>query len=371
MILRALETGSFRNLRDSRLEFHANANIFVGDNGQGKTNLLEAIYLLATTRSFRTAKLAHLARTGTTTTFVQGETEDPAGIRRTQSVGLRFGDERRRELLVNRQKITLHDYLGHLQVFAYSAARLAIVRGGPEERRRFLDRGIASINPGYLGDLTRYGRVLKQRNALLQQISEGRKKGAELDAWDRELVEAAVPVAQARRDYTAALAEVAGEVRDAHRYHVDTVQILYRPNGFEPGIGLEVGLRALRDLRRRETGAGFTFWGPHRDGLDLLQGEEPAAEILSSGEIKMLVLFLKLAKVELYRRRTGESPIFLLDDVDAELDLGIIERLLGFLIGSIQLFTTSPKDAFFERFSIGPHRRFAVVDGGVHQSVDV
>ncbi|HEY0590885.1 MAG TPA: DNA replication and repair protein RecF, partial [Thermoanaerobaculia bacterium] len=97
----------------------------------------------------------------------------------------------------------------------------------------------------------------------------------------------------------------------------------------------------------------------------------PAAEILSSGEVKMTVLFLKLAKIELYRRRTQESPLFLLDDVDAELDLGIIERLLGHLIGRIQLVTTSPKDAFFERFSMGSHRRFALSAGRVEPVAEV
>lgn len=365
MILRSLETRGFRNLRDATIEFHPGANIVVGDNGQGKTNLLEAIYFLATTKSFRTPRLTHLARLGEGLVFVEGQTEDPGGLVRSQSIGLATGTERKRELLVNGQKTTLHDYLQRLQVFAYSAARLEIVRGGPEERRRFLDRGIASLSPGYLGEIARYARVLRQRNALLAQLG-GRGGGrGELDAWDRELVEAALPIVRAREEYAREVAAGAARIAGAHRYHVDELHLVYRPAGFEEEVSLEAGLAALAGVRRRELGAGFTLVGPHRDVLDILRGPDPAAEILSSGEIKMTVLFLKLAKIELYRARREEIPLFLLDDVDAELDLGVIERLLRYLIGSIQLFTTSPKGSFFEGFSLGPHRRFSVGGGRV------
>lgn len=363
MILQRVATRSFRNLADSEIELHPNANILVGDNGQGKTNLLEAIYFLATTKSFRTIRLAHLPRLGSTTTWVEGDVEDAAGILRRISAGISLGAERKRELLVNRQKTTLHDYLALLPVFAYSAARLAIVRGGPDERRRFLDRGIASIRGGYLTDLARFARALKQRNALLQQ--GGAVARRDLDAWDAELIDAALPVAKARGAYAEDLATETGRILQEHAYHVTGLEIAYHPSGFEEELSAENGLAILRQLRRRELAVGFTLAGPHRDGLDITVEGSPASEILSSGEVKMTVLFLKLAKIELYRRRTGESPLFLLDDVDAELDLGIIERLLQHLIGRIQLVTTSPKDAFFDRFSMGPNRRFGLSGGRV------
>ncbi len=367
MILQRVATRSFRNLADSEIELHPAANILVGDNGQGKTNLLEAIYFLATTKSFRTTRLSHLPRIGSSTTYVEGAVE-ARGILRRLSAGISLGNERKRELLVNGQKTTLHEYLSLLPVFAYSAARLAIVRGGPDERRRFLDRGIASLRGGYLKDLTRYARALKQRNALLQQGGAAARR--DLDAWDAELVDAALPVAKARATYAEDLAEETARILAEHAYHVTGLTIAYRPSAFEEGLSAEAGLEALRGLRRREQAVGFTLAGPHRDGLDIAVEGAPAAEILSSGEVKMTVLFLKLAKIELYRRRTEESPLFLLDDVDAELDLGIIERLLRHLIGRIQLVTTSPKDAFFDRFSMGPHRRFALSGGRVEPEAE-
>jgi DNA replication and repair protein RecF len=363
LILRRVATRGFRNLVDSSLDLHPNANILVGDNGQGKTNLLEAIYFLSTTKSFRTSRLAHIPRLGTATTYVEGEVEDAGGIRRSISAGITLAPERRRELLVNRQKTTLHEYLPLLPVFAYSAARLAIVRGGPDERRRFLDRGIASVRAGFLADLARYGRALKQRNALLQQGGAAARR--ELDAWDAELIDAALPIVRARSAYTADLAASAARILGEHAYHVAGLRIDYRPSGFDEEISAEAGLAALKALRRREAAVGFTLAGPHRDGLDITVEGVPAAEILSSGEVKTTILFLKLAKIELYRARTSASPLFLLDDIDAELDLGIIERLLHHLIGRIQLVTTSPKDAFFERFSMGANRRFLLSGGRV------
>lgn len=338
-------------------------NIVVGDNGEGKTNLLEAIYFLATTKSFRTARNTHLPRLGGGTTFVEGAVADAAGVERTISAGISVAPERRRELLVNGQKVPLHDYLRVLQVFAYSAARLAIVRGGPDERRRFLDRGIAGIRTGYLGELARYARALKQRNALLQQSGGAARR--DLAAWNAELVEAALPIAAARETYARELGSEVARILDAHEYHVRDLRFVYRPNGFEDGISTEAGLAALKGLARRELATGFSLWGPHRDNLEILTGEHPAAEILSSGEVKMTVLFLKLAKAELYTKRSEESPLFLLDDIDAELDLGVIERLLSYLAHTFQLFTTSPKDAFFERFELGSHVRFRVENGGV------
>ncbi|HUP65453.1 MAG TPA: DNA replication and repair protein RecF [Thermoanaerobaculia bacterium] len=368
MILRSLGTRSFRNLRDASIEFHPSANIFVGDNGQGKTNLLEAVYLLATTRSFRTTRTARLARLGAPSLFVEGLVEDAQKIERRLSIGIAAESERRRELLVNGQKATLQQYLAHLPVFAYSAARLEIIRGGPEERRRFLDRGIASIRPAYVGELSRYTRALRQRNALLQSIAERKRSGKELVSWNRELVESAIPIASARDAYASELALEAKKIAAAHAYHLEDLEFIYRPSGFEDGISIESGVAALHALKGRESSAGFTLAGPHRDQLEILQKGQPAAEILSSGEVKMTVLFLKLGKVELYRRETDGEPLFLLDDIDAELDLSIIERLLAYLIGSIQLFTTSPKSSFPDRFSLGDHRRFRVEEGMITEA---
>lgn len=354
MILERIATQNFRNLADAEVEFHPQANILVGRNGQGKTNLLEAAYFLATTKSFRTARVTSLFRFGSPSVFVSGGLERDA-IVRTLSVGLETGETRRRVLMINGEKVTLPAYLGAMSVFAYSSARLEVIRGTPEERRRFLDRGIASINAAYLEQLTRYARVLRQRNALLAEIAMRRQAAASLDAWDNELMVAASAIHRARTAYVQDLGEVFHAIVAEHGYHVSNVTLAYKPSATDE----------LAKHRREELRARMSLVGPQRDVLDFLLDGRPAAEVLSGGEQKMIVLFLKFAKLELFRRRNDDAPLFLLDDVDAELDLEILQQLLSKLPVSTQVFATSAKEAFLAALEAGPHRRLSLENGRV------
>jgi len=361
LILRALATRNFRNLEPARLEFHPDANVFVGANGQGKTNLLEAIYFLATTKSFRTARLANLLRFDADHLFAEGVAEAD-GIQKTISVGIEAASTRKRELLVNGQKAPLADYVAQLPVIAYSAARLEIIRGAPDERRRFLDRGIASLRPGYISALSKYHRTVEQRNALLRAVAEGEERESSLDAWDAELASTGAVVATARAEFAAMLSSEFARIVSEMNYHVDNLEIHYEPSGpFLSDRGSV--LAALERLRSRELAAGFTIQGPHRDELAFRIGKREAAEVLSSGETKMTVLFLKLARVALYRERAGRKPLFVFDDIDAELDLVAIERLMAFLRHGVQLFASSAKDEVLSRLELGPHLRFPLVGG--------
>lgn len=362
MILRSLSVRNFRNLADAHFEFDPRANVFLGENGQGKTNLLEAIYFLSTTKSFRTTRTTNAIRLSARSIFVEGRSEEE-GLERVSSVGIHGGDERKRKLLVNGQKTTLAEFLQVLPVFAYSAARLEIIRGGPDERRRFLDRGLAGLRVGYLRDLAKYSRVLKQRNALLQRLAAGEGKRSALDPWDEELVAAAAPIVAARAEYTRALAGVLRELMEKFSFLIEDLAMTYRPAGIHQDP--EKSLSALRELRPRELGAGFSLAGPHRDTIDFNLRGMAAPEILSSGEIKTLTLLLKLAKVQVFREQVRRSPLFLLDDIDAELDLGVIQRLLSSLLASGQFFTTSAKESIFRLLEVGPHRRFTVRNGRV------
>ncbi|MGA7614955.1 MAG: DNA replication and repair protein RecF [Thermoanaerobaculia bacterium] len=362
MILDSLKVRQFRNLDDQDLEFHPRANLFVGDNGQGKTNFLEAIYFLATTKSFRTSKTANLVRLGADRVFAAG-TFTAERVVRSLSIGIDLAHQRRRELQINGQKARLHDYLDLIHPFAYSAARLEIIRGGPEERRRFLDRGIASLRTGHLAHLTRYQKALQQRNALLREIGEGRGGKRSLDSWDVELVEAAAPIVAARASYVEKLVRRFRQVVEAHDYHVRDLEIGYEPAGMSGNR--EEDLALLERTRSRDVGAGFTTTGPHRDNVAITIRSIPADEFLSSGETKMTVLFLKLSKIELYRDERQDAPIFVLDDIDAELDIRILRRLFGYILDSTQLFTSSAKEIFFREFSLGAHRKFTLEKGAV------
>ena len=352
MILESLHTENFRNLASAPFEFHPAANIIVGRNGQGKTNLIEAIYFVATTKSFRTTRVASLFHFDTANVFVAGKVARD-GVTRTVSAGFEAGQSKRRVLMINGERVTLPVYLRALTVFAYSAARLEIIRGAPEEKRRFLDRGIASIDAAYLEELSRFTRVLKQRNALLQQGST-----SSLDAWDEEFMAVGSAVQGSRAAYAREIAETLREVIDAHGYHIRAIELSYKPS-----------VPDARN-RREELRAHMSLSGPQRDVLDFLVDGRPAAEVLSGGELKTIVLFLKFAKLEIFRRRYDEPPLFLLDDIDAELDLEILQRLLTKLPSSTQVFATSAKEAFLQALEAGPHRRLSIENGRVTTSRD-
>ena len=345
MILRALTQQDFRNLLEGEVSFHPRVNLIFGRNGQGKTNLLEAIYFLATTKSFRTTRVASLFRHGAPNMFVSGVVQRE--VERTLSIGI---DENKRVLLINGERVPLASYVTALTVFAYSAARLEILRGAPEERRRFLDRGIASIDPGYLEQVTRYARVLRQRNALLQS---GTTSG--LDAWDGKLIETAGVLQRARAAYARSLAAAFEAIVAQHRYRVANLRMEYRPSSAEN----------VRAIRREELRARVSLVGPQRDLLEFTVDGRAASEVLSGGEMKMIVLFLKFAKLELFRRRFDEPAVFLLDDVDAELDLEILEQLLAQMPPETQVFATSAKARFLSVLEAAPHRRLTIENGRV------
>lgn len=363
MILETLIPRNFRNLAETQLAFHPVANLLVGDNGQGKTNVLEAIYFLATTKSFRTAHLEHLVAFDRTELFIQGSIQRES-VRKSLSIGFDAGEHRRRELMVNEQKTTLAEYLSGMSVLAYSASRLEVLRGGPEERRRFLDRGIAALHPRYLADLSRYNRSLRQRNALLQDIRKGRAAAKALDPWDEELAASAVPVVSARDAYLSELREAHRNVVSAHAYHINDVEMRYRPNS-PPEEKAGLLAERVREMRPREIRLGHSLIGPHRDDVEFLWKHRPVGEVLSGGELKMTLLFLKFAKLTLHNERHREPPIFLFDDLDAELDLGITARLVGYLTGVTQLFATSAKPAILEPLGLSDSRVFRLRAGAL------
>jgi len=354
VILRVITIDAFRNLASAEIAFHPRVNLIVGRNGQGKTNLLEAIYFLATTKSFRTARVASLLRHGATSVFVSGLVARE--VEKTLSVGLEHGESRKRVLLINGERTPLASYVSAMTVFAYSSARLEILRGAPEERRRFLDRGIASIDPGYLEQVSRYARVLRQRNALLQS---GRTAG--LDAWDVELTDSAAVLQRARSAYLASLTAAFDAIVAEHRYRVGNLRMTYRPSRVDDP----------KSLRGAELRARVSLVGPQRDVLDFTVDGRAAAEVLSGGEMKMLVLFLKFAKLELFRRRFDEPALFLLDDVDAELDLEILENLLSKMPPETQVFATSAKARFLQVLEAAPHRRLTIENGQVTAAEDL
>src|SRR5258705_2562401 len=283
MLLAAIEATHFRNLT-GRILFGPRVNILYGNNGQGKTNWLEAIYMLARTKSFRTQRLQESIRFGEIVATLKGTVTTGIDLERDLQVTLQ---DNTKVISVNGKRESLTRYLSQLQVFSFTAADLDVVRGMPEARRRFLDRGISSIRPAYLQTIADYGRVIKQKSKLLQQASESEfsvERADELIApWNDQLARLAEQIHRERESYVAGL-NVALERQLFDRRHLAT-RYVSSLQGKGDLDDYEALLRERLTLRLpAEVAAGHALIGPHRDDLEILLDGREATVYGSSGQ---------------------------------------------------------------------------------------
>ncbi|HEV7472712.1 MAG TPA: DNA replication and repair protein RecF [Pyrinomonadaceae bacterium] len=349
MILDALEVNNFRNL-SGKISWGPGLNIICGNNGQGKTNWLEAIHTLSRTKSFRTQRLQESIRFGEETAFVAGEVSTGSDLHRELRITLR---ENTKAIWVNGKREPLARYLGQLQVFAFTADQLEVVRGMPEARRHFIDRGVASLRPAYVQTVSDYNRVIKQKNRILQDAAEREIRLEETEnlvaPWNEQLARLGTEIHKARVDYTAQL----NRVLERTLFEPAELQIRYASSleskgdldDYETLLGERLRLRLPA-----EAAAGRALIGPHRDDLGIhLEGREIRV-YGSSGQQRSALLLLDLAAISVYNSWYNDYPLFLVDDVDAELDEKRIRRLLEYLEGRTQTFITTSKRSHVEGF---------------------
>jgi DNA replication and repair protein RecF len=349
MLLAAIEATNFRNL-SGRIEWGPRLNIIYGNNGQGKTNWLEAIYLLARTKSFRTQRLQESIRFGEELAVVRGIVTTGTNLQRELQVSLH---DNSKTIFVNSKRETLARYLTQLQVFSFTAADLDVVRGVPEARRRFLDRGISSLKPAYLKTISDYGKVLKQKNRVLQLANEnelGPDKVEDLLApWNEQLVHLGGLIHRARTEYVAGLNSVLErqlfERRDVTTRYVSALESKGDLSDYESLLRSRIGLRMAA-----EVAAGHALIGPHRDDLDIQLDGREIRIYGSSGQQRSALLLLDLAAISLYNSSSNDHPVFIIDDVDAELDERRIRHLLEYLENRTQTFITTSKRSHVEEF---------------------
>ena len=366
MLLADTEAINFRNLT-GKITWGPRLNIIYGNNGQGKTSWLEAIHILARTKSFRTQRLQEAIRFGEQTASIRGRVLAGVDLERDLQVTLQ---DNSKTIIVNSKRETLGRYLSQLQVFSFTAADLDVVRGMPEARRRFLDRGISSIRHSYLQTIADYTRVVKQKNRLLQMANEGEfglDKTQDLIApWNDQLIRLAVLIHAERTEY------VAGLKTALERQLFDRRDLSTRYKSALEGKGdlsdYESLLRERISLRlQAEVASGHSLIGPHRDDLEILLDGREIRVFGSSGQQRSALLLLDLAAISLYNLASNDQPVFVIDDVDAELDERRIKRLLEYLENRTQTFITTSKrthvEGFFSRASV-----FEIDDGKVRPS---
>lgn len=361
MLLESLEASNFRNLAGA-IRCAPALNILVGDNGQGKSNWLEAVYVLASTRSFRTAKLQEAVSFGQILAIVRGSVRESPEIVRELQVAI---DGNTKQLGVNNKKEPLTRYLGQLQAVVFTSAAMEIVRGLPEARRRFLDDGIISLHPPFVQTFSDYNRVMRQKNSLLQQARDEEfslEKTAEaLRPWNEQLAPLAARIHRGRTRFIERL----NEMLERRLFGLEEITIRYRSalerhgelSDYEALIGERLRVRV-----QAEVVAGHSLVGTHRDDLEILFDGHDIRRFGSAGQQRSALLLLQLANIEVYRSTRGEYPLFLLDDVDAELDYRRIGELLEYLLGKTQTFATTSKQSFVENF--GSNARVFNVENG-------
>jgi DNA replication and repair protein RecF len=349
MLLESIEAHNFRNL-SGKIKWGNGLNIIYGDNAQGKTNWLEAIYLLATTKSFRTQRLQETIRFDDTLAIVRGRVAQTEEIQRDLQITLQGNTK---SILVNGKREAITRYLGQLHAVAFTADELEVVRGMPDSRRKFLDRGVVSLHPAYVQTLADYNRVIKQKNRLLQDASESEmsmERVVEIIApWNEQLIALGASIYRARVDYVERL-----NSRLEHRlFEREDLTIRYASSLEGKGDLSDYEALIAERLQLRlqaEIAAGYSLIGTHRDDLEILFDGRDVRAFGSSGQQRSALIILDLAAISVYHSWHNEYPLFLIDDVDAELDRKRISYLLEYLEGRTQTFITTSKESLVEQF---------------------
>ena len=351
MHVRHLSLVDFRSYPTAELALEPGTSVFVGPNGQGKTNLVEAIGYVATLGSHRVAHDAPLVRSGTERAVIRTAIVQ-AG--RELLVELEILPGRANRARLNRAPVARpREILGALRTVLFAPEDLALVRGDPSERRKFLDDLLVARHPRYAGVRADYDRVLKQRNALLKTAGSARRAGAAgdlrtLDVWDSHLAEHGAALLAGRLELVSALSPYVTKAYDAVSHGKGPAVISYKASWAEEGEGTEpdrelLGARmlaALARVRQQEVDRGTTLVGPHRDDLVLTLGDLPAKGYASHGESWSYALALRLASYDLLSADGGE-PVLILDDVFAELDSQRRERLAELVGRAEQVLVTA------------------------------
>ena len=346
MRIKQLQLKNFRNYKHANVELHPVLNIFVGNNAQGKTNLLEAMYILAMSKSYRTSRETELIYHQEPAAHIHGRVE------RNADVDLRVivQQDSPKKLFVNNKATTANRFVGTLNVVLFTPDSMQLIKGSPSERRRFLDIQICQTDALYRNNLLKYQRVLRQRNQLLKDAAYDAGLVNQLPIWDGQLADLAERVMQRRQEVVQQLNIIAAEMHKHITGGSEELHISYAPFGTEPsewhqveGIDnyREYMLKQIAKERPLELRRGYTLTGPHRDDLIFLINGQDAKTFASQGQQRTAVLSCKLAEMELIHQETGEYPVVLLDDVMSELDKSRREFLVELLNRKAQTIITT------------------------------
>jgi len=313
MIIKRLELKNFRNHASSVLEFSPEVNMLVGNNAQGKTNVLEAIYLSCVGRGWRTNKDRELIKFDAQVASVKADVKKEYG---GVEVEILLSTAGKKQITINKIPVKkMGELMGQINCVFFSPDELRLVKEAPADRRRFMDIDISQIDKSYFYSLLRYNKILSQRNALLKSRDEDIVVG--LNIWDEQLAKEGEKIISRRKEFIEELKMEVGKVHEGLTDSKERIEIEYESNGDINDGGL---LEALRGAREKDMRLKTTTVGPHRDDISILINGKDVRRFGSQGQQRTVALSLKLAELEIFRTKTGEYPVLLLDDVFSELD---------------------------------------------------
>ena len=336
MRITAVQLNNFRSYEDCALAPCEGVNVLLGDNGQGKTNVLEAMYMCCTGRSHRTRQDRELIRWGTDCARVKVEAERRDGSHSVELILPNMG--RRRLKIAGQEASRSGELMGHVTGVLFSPEDLKTVKDGPAERRRFVDMALSQISPGYYYALQRYARALKQRNEVLRAAQFQPSMMATIDSWDEQLAAAGSELMGRRREYIDRLNRLAAEVHDEISDGRERLEIKYLPS-VTAGDDVQSALDMLFAARESDLKRMTTSVGAHRDDVQLLIAGRDVRAFGSQGQQRTAALAMRLAELSVMRDELEEWPMLMLDDVMSELDPSRRRQLVKRLSG-IQTFIT-------------------------------
>lgn len=368
MLCKSLSVRQFRNIESADVTFGEETNLIVGNNAQGKTNLLESIALMAIGKSFRGAKEADLIRFGQSAASVEMSYADRI---RAQTLRCEMELGKRRRLEQNGVKLArASEMVGAFRVVLFCPEHLSLIKSGPELRRSFLDVALCQLRPVYMNALQRYNKILKERNRLIKLARESEEQRRNffltVDVWSAQLAQAGAIVCRYRARYVERMKAAAATVFHEMTDGAETPSFVYHGSlgeGCEPYIAESCEQMLLQKLTahpERELDAGSTLYGPHRDDIEIELNGRAARTFASQGQQRSLALAMKLAEGEICREDMGEYPVFLFDDVLSELDAVRREYLISRIRDKQVIMTTCENTGELNM----PHARVILVENG-------
>lgn len=369
MILRKISLVNFRNIKKLKIDFDKKINLFIGDNAQGKTNILESIYFLALTKSYRTID-SNLVMKNESATKVKGEAKDN-NILKNLSVEIKDGEKK---VKVNNNDIyKISDYITNLNVILVCPEDINILQGTPAERRNFLNIELSQLSKNYIKKYNEFNKILKIRNNYLKMlINSSNPDRRYLDSLTENLIEREVDIYIERKNFIDELNNNVSKIYE-DILGIKDFHIIYEPNidfdKYDEESLKDKLEKKYKNSLKKEIDNGMTLYGPHRDELRFLIGEDDIKIFGSEGQQKVAIIALKLSEINIFKETTKTNPIILLDDVFSELDVKTRNKLIKYINSDIQVIITTNDTRGINKNFLSSAKIFKVVKGNIIEKV--